>query len=142
MPVNIFFNYSAFQPPPKDKLIQLTKAVLQQENRDAGQINIIFTNNEEIFSLNAQYLNHHYYTDVIAFYYSKSGPVEGDVFISLDKVHENSLEYGSGLEKEVLRVLIHGILHLAGYTDESNEEKENMHQLEDHYIDHYYRNLR
>jgi len=142
MPVNIFYNYSAFQTPPDDKLKQLTEDVLLQENRESGQINIIFTNNEEIFALNAQYLNHHYYTDVIAFYYSKSGPVEGDIFISLDKVHENSLEYESGFENEVIRVLVHGILHLTGYTDETNEEKQNMHQLEDRYIEHYNLNLR
>ena len=142
MPVNIFYNYSAFQPPPNNKLIQLTESVLHQEDREPGQINVIFTNNEEIFSLNAQYLNHHYYTDVIAFYYSRSGPVEGDIFISLDKVYENSLEYESGFENEVIRVLIHGILHLAGYTDETQEEKESMHRLEDRYIEHYNLNLR
>jgi len=142
MPVNIFYNYSAFPTPSQNALIHLAQYVLQQENGETGQINIIFTDNDEIFSLNAQYLNHHYYTDVIAFYYSRSGPVEGDIFISLDKVDENSKTYHSGFENELIRVIVHGILHLIGYTDNTDEEKECMHRLEDKYIEHYNMNLR
>ena len=142
MPVNIFYNYSAFQTPSTNKLIHLTEYILKQENRKPGQVNIIFTDNKEIYSLNAQYLDHYYYTDVIAFYYSKSGPVEGDVFISLDKVDENSKEYHSGFENELLRVIVHGILHLIGYTDKTKEEKEYMHHLEDRYMNHYNLDLR
>ena len=142
MPVNIFYNYSAFPTPSQKSLIHLAQYVLQQQDGEIGQINIIFTDNDEIFSLNAQYLNHHYYTDVIAFYYSRSGPVEGDIFISLDKVDENSKTYNSGFENELIRVIVHGILHLIGYTDNTDEEKEGMHRLEDKYIEHYNLNPR
>lgn len=142
MAVNIFYNYSAFPTPSQNRIIDLAKYLLQQENRKTGRINIIFTDNKEIFSLNAQYLNHHYYTDVIAFYYSKSGPVEGDIFISLDKVDENSKTYNAGFENELIRVIVHGLLHLIGYTDTSEQEKERMHHLEDQYIEHYNLNFR
>lgn len=137
MPVNIFYNYSAFPTPSQNTLIQLAQYVLQQENRKIGQVNIIFTDNDEIFSLNAQYLNHHYYTDVIAFYYNISGQVEGDIFISLDKVDENSKTYNTGFENELVRVIVHGILHLVDYTDSTDEGKDCMHRLEDKYIEHY-----
>ncbi|MGM0532729.1 MAG: rRNA maturation RNase YbeY [Bacteroidota bacterium] len=142
MPVNIFYNYSAFPTPSQNKLIQLAEFVLKQENQEAGTINLIFTDNKEIFSLNAQYLDHHYYTDVIAFYYSKSSPVEGDIFISLDKVDENSRAYNSGFENELIRVIVHGLLHLIGYTDKTDTEKERMHHLEDKYIEYYNLNFR
>jgi len=141
MPVNIFYNYSAFQTPPQNKLISLTEFVLKQERKDPGQINIIFTDNEEIYSLNARYLDHHYYTDVISFYYSRSGPVEGDIFISLDKVDENSKAYQTGYENELIRVIIHGVLHLIGYTDKNDDEKAHMHELEDQYLEYYNLNL-
>ena len=142
MHVNIFYNYSAFHTPPPKKLIKLTEYVLRKEDRKPGQINIIFTDNKEIFSLNVQYLDHYYNTDVIAFYYSKSGPVEGDIFISLDKVDENSKEYQTGFEDELIRVIIHGVLHLVGYTDKTEDEKEYMHHLEDRYMNHYNLELR
>ncbi|MCF8335203.1 MAG: rRNA maturation RNase YbeY [Bacteroidales bacterium] len=142
MPVNIFHKYSKFQTPSKNRLIQLIEAVFYKENQKPGDVNIIFVDNKEILSLNIEYLNHHYYTDVIAFYYTHSGPVEGDIFISLDKVYENSREYETGFENELIRVVVHGILHLMGYTDKTNEGKQQMRQLEDLYIEHYNLHLR
>lgn len=142
MPVNLFYNYSGFPTPSTNKIKKIIEYVLQQESRNPSQINIIFTDNPEIYSLNAQYLNHHYYTDVIAFYYSHTGPVEGDVFISLDKVHENAREYEASFENELIRVTVHGVLHLIGYTDNTDEQKQQMHRLEDRYIQYYDLNFR
>jgi rRNA maturation RNase YbeY len=138
MPVNVHYNYTAYLIPPKKNLVHLAGQVIHNEQHELGDVNIILTDNPEILDLNRKYLQHDYYTDVIAFPYNKSGPIEGDVFISLDKVHENSIEYSTGFENELIRVIVHGLLHLIGYTDDNTEEKESMHRLEDHYIQSYY----
>ena len=137
MGVLIHHNYTAFELPNDNHLTQLALAVIQQEKEQAGDINIIYTDNQEILELNRKYLNHDYYTDVIAFHYGPSMEVEGDIFISLDKVQENAREYGEDFKDEVLRVTIHGLLHLIGYTDKSDEEKRSMHSLEDKYLGYY-----
>lgn len=128
--------------PNDNQLTRLALSVIDQEKFQPGEINIIFTDNKEILQLNRQYLNHDYYTDVIAFHYGPAREVEGDVFISLDKVDENAREYGSGFENEVLRVTIHGLLHLIGYTDSTDEEKKAMRSLEDRYIQYYQQHFR
>ncbi|MBS3807073.1 MAG: rRNA maturation RNase YbeY [Bacteroidales bacterium] len=142
MGVLIHHNYSAFERPNDNHLTRLAHAVLDQEKEQPGDINIIFTNNDEILELNRKYLNHDYYTDVIAFHYGPSMEVEGDVFISLDKVQENARWYEADFEDELLRVTIHGLLHLIGYRDQTEEEKEFMHSLEDKYIDYYRQHFR
>jgi rRNA maturation RNase YbeY len=142
MGVLIHHNHSGYEMPHDNKLTQLALAVIRQEKRQPGEINVIFTDNEEILQLNRQYLNHDYYTDVIAFHYGPTRDVEGDVFISLDKVDENAREYGAGFQDEVLRVTIHGLLHLIGYSDSTDQEKKNMRSLEDRYIEYYHKHFR
>lgn len=141
MPVEVHHNYKAFQTPSANNLIEFAKAILRKENREEGTLNIIFTDNNEILSLNSRYLKHDYYTDVIAFPYSESGTVDGDIFISLDKVYENSIDYNTGFTNELVRVIVHGILHLTGYSDKTVPERQHMHQLEDRYIEFYFLNF-
>ena len=138
MPVYIHTVYTDFQTPSQQNLSQFVEALIKRENKEPGSVNIIFTDNEEVFALNSRYLNHHYYTDVLAFPYSENGPVEGDIFISLDKVYENSLDYDTEFENELLRVLIHGVLHLIGYDDLTSPEQQHMHHLENRYLEWYY----
>lgn len=142
MGVLIHHNHTGYEMPNDNQLTRLALSVIDQEKFQPGEINIIFTDNKEILQLNRQYLNHDYYTDVIAFHYGPAREVEGDVFISLDKVDENAREYGSGFENEVLRVTIHGLLHLIGYTDSTDEEKKAMRSLEDRYIQYYQQHFR
>ena len=142
MGVLIHHNYTAFELPNDNQLTQLAHAVIHQEKEQPGDINIIYTDNQEILELNRKYLNHDYYTDVIAFHYGPTIDVEGDVFISLDKVQENAGLYGVAFEKELLRVTIHGLLHLIGYSDKTEEEKQSMHSLEDKYMEYYRQHFR
>jgi len=138
----IHHNHSGYPYPEDSKLIGLARFILVEEDQTPGDINFIFTSNEEILELNRQYLDHDYYTDVIAFHYGATGHVEGDVFISLDKVSENARDYNKTFEDELTRVLIHGLLHLAGYLDASEEEKQSMRSLEDQYLRQYYLTFR
>lgn len=98
--------------------------------KQLGPINFIFTSNPYLRKINREYLNHNYFTDVITFDYSDGLLLSGDVFISLEKVKENARSFGQTLPQELRRVMIHGVLHLAGYKDASEDEKTVMRNME------------
>ena len=137
MPVFIHHIIQEYDPPEKE-IIPFLDTVIKAENFSVGNINIIYTDNKEILELNKKYLQHNYYTDVITFDYTEENILHGDVYISLDKISENSKDYGTSFYNETLRVVIHGILHLMGYKDSTDEEKAQMRNKEDHYLEQYY----
>lgn len=98
--------------------------------RTIGEINVVFTSNTKILQLNQQYLNHNYFTDVITFDYSGGESLSGDVFISIDQVRENAQAYGAPLDDELRRVMVHGMLHLAGFGDATEAEQVIMREKE------------
>ncbi len=140
MGVLIHHYHTGYQLPEDNHLIDLLGLVVQKEEQQVGDINVVFTTNEEILELNRKYLDHDYYTDVIAFHYDNGEVVEGDVFISLDKVSENSEAFNATFTDEVVRVAVHGVLHLVGYHDKTSDEKAAMRAREDWYIDYFHRN--
>jgi len=95
-----------------------------------GAIAFIFTSNEQLRLMNQEFLNHNYFTDVITFDYREGSKVSGDVFISIDQMKINAESYGVSVEDEQRRVMIHGVLHLMGFRDASDEEKESMRKKE------------
>ena len=97
-----------------------------QKRKNPGIINIVFVSKEEILRINNQYLQHNYFTDIITFDYSERNLVSGDLFICIDVVKENAKEYSLSLNEELKRVVIHGILHLLGFNDKTEEEKATM----------------
>lgn len=103
---------------------------LHSRNVSCGNIAIIFTSNKQLRLINREYLNHDYYTDVITFDYSEDAIISGDVFISIDQVKINSKSYHTDADDELRRVMIHGVNHLLGYKDGTEEEKASMRQLE------------
>jgi probable rRNA maturation factor len=102
-----------------------------------GNINYIITCDRILRNINIEFLNHHYNTDVIAFDSSSGKTVHGEVYISLDTVKTNAKNYKVSLKDEVLRVMIHGTLHLIGYRDKNKEEKENMHNMENKWLNEF-----
>lgn len=93
-------------------------------------ISFIFNTNDELLQMNREFLNHNYFTDVITFDYGEGDKVSGDVFISVDQVALNASEYGVTPEEEMRRVMIHGVLHLIGYDDATEQERNQMRNLE------------
>jgi len=91
-----------------------------------GNINYIFCSDERELAVNREFLGHDYYTDVITFDYSSRNVVAGDIFISLDTVRSNAEEVGATFDDELLRILIHGVLHLTGQADKTPETKAEM----------------
>ena len=110
------------------------KLILNEEKK-VGNINYIFCDDEYLLKVNQDFLNHDYYTDIITFDYVKGKTISGDIFISLTRISENASTLSSGFEKELLRVLAHGVLHLCGYKDKSDEEQKEMRAKEDFYIE-------
>jgi rRNA maturation RNase YbeY len=138
MAVLLHHTYDQYPTPDDQNLIPFLNWILQNERYVPGDINIIFTDNPEIIHLNRQYLNHDYYTDVITFYYNDSDQLNGDVYISLDKVRENAGEYGTSYDDELLRVVFHGLLHLCGYSDNQEDARKEMREKENFYLNTYY----
>jgi len=119
---------------PKIKRRETTrwiKQVIEQLHKKLGDITYIFCSDEEILSINQAYLCHDYYTDIITFDYSEGDKLSGDIFISLETVKTNSEKYKTNFIEELHRVMIHGILHLCDYEDDTPQEKKVMRLKED-----------
>jgi len=118
----------------KNLLKKWLNDVIGQENARPGQINVVFTTDKQLLQLNIKYLSRDYLTDIISFEYSDSQPVDGDLFISIERVKENSDSFDVSFKNELKRVIIHGVLHLLGYKDDTEKEKSLMTQMEDQYL--------
>lgn len=110
------------------------KIVAESEIRRLGQISIIFCSDNYILDINQRFLQHDYFTDIITFDYCEGDRLSGDLFISVDSVRENAIEYGSSFNDELNRVMVHGILHLIGYDDHTDEDIRQMRSKENYYL--------
>ena len=111
------------------------KEVIKTEGKKTGNIYYAFLSDEQLLEINKNYLQHNFYTDIITFPLSNSNEIiSGDIFISIDRVKENAVQNKVDFENELKRVMVHGVLHLLGYDDHSDEEKKIMRSKEDYYI--------
>lgn len=110
----------------KRKVSNWIKEVAKNHDKKVGELSIVFLSDEEILSINQQYLNHNYFTDIITFDYSMERVIEGDIFISIDTVKTNSQKFRTEFNDELLRVIIHGVLHLIGFKDKNPKDKKEM----------------
>ncbi|TDX84575.1 rRNA maturation RNase YbeY [Epilithonimonas xixisoli] len=111
--------------------------LILSENKKPGDINYIFCDDEYLLKVNQDYLDHDYYTDIITFDYVKGKTISGDIFVSLPRILDNASTLSQDSESEFRRVLAHGLLHLCGYKDKTEEEESTMRQKEDFYINRY-----
>ena len=119
------------------KSVQITnwiKRVIRKEGRMAREINIIFCSDNYLLDLNRRFLSHNYYTDIITFDHSIEKFINGEIYISVDRVKENAANLHLPFQTELRRVIIHGILHLLGYSDSTNAQKKVMRLKEDTYL--------
>lgn len=117
------------------KTISWIKKTITQEGKIPGEINFILCSDEYLLKVNQDYLNHNTYTDIITFDTSdEEDSIDGDIFISVDRVKENALKFHKTEDEEIHRVIIHGVLHLIGYGDKTKDLKAQMRSLEDTYL--------
>ncbi len=119
--------------PPQNRLHQLLKSMAAQENTPFRELNIIFCSDEYLLEINRQHLNHDYYTDVITFPHLERS-LCGDIYISTDRIAENAQKLGVSFDLELMRVMLHGALHLCGHTDTTPASRQKMRRLENHYL--------
>jgi probable rRNA maturation factor len=132
--VKVFYDNVKFRLRASVKKRKFIEKVIREEKKIPGDLVFIFTNDKRIREINKEFLEHDYFTDVISFSFNRGKIINGEVYISIDSVRNNSKEYQVRLEEEVIRVMIHGTLHLLGYTDEEEKKKERMFILQERRI--------
>ncbi|MFO7879606.1 MAG: rRNA maturation RNase YbeY [Bacteroidales bacterium] len=131
-----FFNESTGMPEiNQDEAAAWLEETANSENKETGDCNIIFCSDDYLLDINKKYLDHHNYTDIVTFDYSEDNTIAGDLFISTDRIAENAKSYDVPFDQELHRVMVHGILHLCGYGDATDEEKKLMRSKEDNYLE-------
>ncbi len=124
-----------FELKQSANIMQWLQNVIKEEKHFLADLNYIFCTDDYLLNINRQYLQHDYYTDVITFDNSDQGPqIEGDIFISIDRIQENAASLSVDTQQELQRVMVHGLLHLLGYKDKSEADQKIMRQKEDHYL--------
>jgi probable rRNA maturation factor len=130
-----FFNEDVEMPDIQiDGICSWIIMVIEIETFTTGDVSIIFCNDSYLLKINREYLGHDYFTDIITFDYSADEVISGDLFISVDTVSRNSVDYGTGFSNELLRVIIHGVLHLMGYKDKAKKDIAIMRKKENEYL--------
>jgi rRNA maturation RNase YbeY len=108
--------------------------VILNEEKKLGEINYVFCDDEYLHKMNVEFLNHDTLTDIISFDYTVGKIIQGDVFISTQRVADNALDYRVSFDEELHRVMVHGILHYCGYKDKTDEDANIMRSKENHYL--------
>jgi probable rRNA maturation factor len=130
-------------PFPEHKIREWIVCIIECENNSPGFINIIFCDDDYLYKMNNDYLNHKTLTDIITFDYSAEfGNISGDIFISVERVKENAKKFKVSFINELIRIIGHGVLHLMGYEDKHVDEKTLMTTKEDYYVNLFFENYK
>lgn len=132
--IEVFFEEIPALDINESMLVNKVNALIINELKKAGNICIVFCSDKYLLDINRQYLDHNYYTDIVTFDYVENSTISGDLFISIDRVKENAEKYNTSFVKELFRVVFHGILHIIGYNDKTEDEKMKMRQMENYYL--------
>ncbi len=129
--ISFFVEDISFKIGEKQKLKNWIKEICVLNQKKVGEINYIFCSDEYLLNVNKEYLAHDFYTDIITFDQSDNfALIEGEIYISIDRIKENAAHLGVAFDEELRRVIIHGILHLVGYGDKTKEQSEIMRAME------------
>ncbi|MBD0823333.1 rRNA maturation RNase YbeY [Aestuariibaculum marinum] len=131
----INFNYETdFNIENEDQLATWLTGVISNEGFKLEEINYVFCDDEYLHKLNVEFLDHDTLTDIISFDYTVGKLIQGDIFISVERVKDNAKDFEQNFDKELQRVIVHGVLHYCGYKDKTDDESKLMREKEDFYI--------
>jgi len=136
--VYFFFETSNFKMEKRKLLKVFIENMFKKEGKKLSSINFIFTSDKRLLEINQQFLQHNYYTDIITFELSDSKHTKAEVYISIDRVKENSKNHQVSFKSELHRVIFHGVLHLCGYHDKTTTQKDEMRAREALYLKQYF----
>lgn len=128
--INFFSEECEFALSEEKKYTEWLTQLAASHDIELQEVNYIFSTDEYVLGLNKQYLDHDYYTDILSFPMSQD-PIAGDIFISIDRVKDNAKQEGVSFEKELLRVMCHGLLHFIGFDDHDTADQAEMRQQEE-----------
>ena len=138
-PTISFFYETPVSLRERNQLKSFIHSIFRKEKRKLGSLNYIFCTDKRVLAINRQFLQHDFYTDIITFELSPPGmPVEGEIYISMDRVKDNARQVGATYTRELHRVIFHGVLHLCGYKDKTPAEEKEMRRKEDYYLKRYF----
>jgi probable rRNA maturation factor len=128
----IEFNYeTAFELDNEDAYKTWLTSVIESEHKKQGDINYVFCDDDYLHKINLQYLQHDTLTDIISFDYSIGNELHGDIFVSVERVKDNALDFNVSFDEELKRVMTHGILHFCGYKDKTEKDEVLMREKEE-----------
>ena len=133
-PIAFFFEDVSFDLPDEPGLQAWLLSVAEAEGKPVWEINYIFCSDEHLRGINVEFLDHDYYTDIITFDNSDDARMQGEIYISSERVAENAQTNGVPFYHELCRVMVHGVLHMAGYGDKTPEDEAIMRRKEDFYL--------
>jgi rRNA maturation RNase YbeY len=136
--VSFHFLTKPFFLPKRKELKVFIEQLFKKEKKTLQHISYIFCSDDYLLKINQQYLKHDFYTDIITFDLSETKEVIGEVYISIERVHENAKQFGTSFFEESHRVVFHGALHLCGFDDKSSVKKKEMTLKEDYYLYKYF----
>ncbi|PWK20553.1 rRNA maturation RNase YbeY [Xanthomarina spongicola] len=129
-----FNSENTFNIDNEEHLSEWLEQVILSEDKKLGEINFVFCNDDYLHKMNVEFLNHDTLTDIISFDYTVGKIIQGDVFISTERVADNALDFKVTFEEELHRVMVHGILHYCGYKDKTEADATIMRSKENHYL--------
>jgi rRNA maturation RNase YbeY len=124
--IKIYYDKIKFRIRRTGEIKKFLEKVITDEKKSPGDLKFIFTNDEAEIEINRKFLRHDFYTDIISFDYSSGNFINGEIYISVDTLRKNASKYNVSINEEVLRLMIHGVLHLCGYRDNSSQQKDIM----------------
>ena len=130
MRINLFVDYPRAPKFERVRLTALVRRILKEEDKIADSINIVLVSDDYLLEVNRKFLNHNYRTDVISFDLADTDSIEGEIYVSVDRARVQARRYDVPLEKEVLRLIVHGVLHLCGWDDKTRSQKLRMRKRE------------
>lgn len=132
--IDIFFEDTKPIKLKKSVLKKHVKLLISNEVKRTGSISIVFCSDDYLLEMNKKYLEHDYFTDIITFDYVENDIISGDLFISIDRVKDNAEKFKTTFLNELVRVVFHGVLHLAGYKDKTTPDQQLMREKENFYL--------
>ena len=126
-----------YQLSHRRKIKSWLTSIAKEENKEIGELNFLFVDDELILKYNKKYLKHDYYTDVITFDSSENNIINGDIIVSIERVIENAQKFKTEIDQELRRVMAHGLLHLLGYNDKTKNDIKTIRFKENYYLKKY-----
>lgn len=133
--INYFYDRTRFRLKNEERLKYFIKKVITIKQRKTGNLSFIFTSDKSLLKINQEFLGHDYFTDVISFDYGDNDIINGEVYISIDRVKKNSRKFETDLNIELTRVMLHGVLHLCGMNDIDPDERMQMRMEEEKFLE-------